>query len=134
MDASVIAPALADDESDGDRARARLRGERLLAPEILDLEVVSVVRKALFARAISDRRALQALDDLADLELERVPHRPLLARIWELHPNLTPYDAAYVALAELLDATLVTGDAPLSRAPGVNCDIERLEWTRPEDG
>jgi predicted nucleic acid-binding protein len=98
VDASVIAPALADDDEDGARARSRLQGERLTAPEVLDLEVVSVIRKAFASGALSRRRAGLALADLIDLDLERISHRPMLARIWELHENLTPYDAAYVAL------------------------------------
>ena len=126
VDASVIAPALADDDEDGERARSRLQGERLTAPEVLDLEVVSVIRKAFASGALSRRRAGLALADLIDLELERISHRQILARIWELHENLTPYDAAYVALAETIDATLVTADRRLSLAPGPRCTIEYL--------
>jgi len=122
----VIAPALADDDEDGERARSRLQGERLTAPEVLDLEVVSVIRKAFASGALSRRRAGLALADLIDLDLERISHRPMLARIWELHENLTPYDAAYVALAETIDATLVTADRRLSLAPGPRCTIEYL--------
>ena len=126
VDASVIAPALADDDADGDRARSRLRGERLTAPELLDLEVVSVIRKALLSGALTRRRAGSALADLVELKLQRASHRPMLARIWELHQNLTPYDAAYVALAEAIDATLVTADRRLSLAPGPRCTMEYL--------
>jgi len=126
VDASVIAPALADDDVDGERARSRLRGEQLMAPEVLDLEVLSVIRKALLGGALNRRRAGLALADLLDLDLERVSHRPMLARIWELCQNLTPYDAAYVALAETINATLVTADRRLSRAPGPRCTIEYL--------
>ena len=122
----MIAPALADDDEDGERARSRLQGERLTAPEVLDLEVVSVIRKAFASGALSRRRAGLALADLIDLDLERTSHRPMLARIWELHENLTPYDAAYVALAETIDATLVTADRRLSLAPGPRCTIEYL--------
>ena len=126
VDASVIAPALADDDADGDRARERLQGERLVAPELLDLEVVAVIRKALFAGVLDERRAALALADLADLDLERVSHRPLLVRIWQLHPNIMPYDAAYVALAETIEATLVTADRRLAQAPGPRCQMEYL--------
>ena len=126
VDASVIAPALADDDADGDRARERLQGERLVAPELFDLEVVAVIRKALFAGVLDERRAAIALADLADLDLERVSHRPLLVRTWELHPNITRYGAAYVALAEMIEATLVTADRRLAQAPGLRCQIERL--------
>ena len=126
VDASVISPALADDDADGERARSRLRGERLTAPELLDLEVVSVIRNAFLSGALNRRRARSALADLVDLDLERVSHRRMLTRIWELHQNLTPYDAAYVALAEATDATLVTADRRLSQAPGPRCRIEYL--------
>ncbi|MGA2531338.1 MAG: type II toxin-antitoxin system VapC family toxin [Acidimicrobiales bacterium] len=126
VDASVIAPALADDDADGDRARERLQGERLVAPELFDLEVVAVIRKALVAGVLDDRRAAIALADLADLDLERVSHRPLLVRVWELRTNITPYDAAYVALAEMIGATLLTADRRLAQAPGPQCQIEYL--------
>ncbi len=71
-------------------------------------------------------RAATAVTDLAALSLDRMPHRPLLARCWELRDNLTPYDASYVALAERLGVTLVTADARLARAPGIRCDVEVL--------
>ena len=125
-DASVVATALSDDGSDGDRARARLRGERLAAPELLDLEVASVLRGQMRAGALDARRARLALTDLRELPLQRAPHRPLLARCWELRDNFTIYDASYVALAEALGADLLTGDRRLSRAPGPRCHIELL--------
>ena len=64
--------------------------------------------------------------DLADLPLRRVAHRQLLGRCWQLRANLTVYDASYVALAELLDLVLVTGDVRLSKAPGLRCQVEVL--------
>lgn len=124
VDASVLAPALADDGPDGDLARARLLGERLLAPALVDLEVTSALRGALRAGRLADRRARQALADLDALPLVRAPHAPLLARVWELRDNLTPYDAVYVALAEALEAPLLTADARIGRAPGVRCPVE----------
>ena len=126
VDASVLATALGDDGPDGDRARARLRGERLSAPELLDLEVASVLRRQVQGGEVDIRRAALALADLAALPLRRAPHRPLLARCWELRDNLTVYDASYVALAEALDVTLLTGDGRLARAPGPRCRIEML--------
>jgi predicted nucleic acid-binding protein len=68
-------------------------------------------------------RAIQALADLALLSVSRVSHTPFLGRIWELRDNVTPYDAAYVALAEVMEAPLLTADARLSRAPGVRCEV-----------
>ncbi len=77
-------------------------------------------------RAADPRRAALALADLAALPLRRAPHRPLLIRCWELRDNLTVYDASYVALAEVLDVTLLTGDGRLARAPGLRCHVETL--------
>ena len=126
VDASVLVVALADDGPDGDRARARLQGERLSAPELVDLEVTSVLRRQVAAGAVSARRASMAIQDLVALPLQRARHRDLLARCWELRENLTIYDAAYVALAEALQADLLTGDRRLARAPGPRCRIETL--------
>jgi len=124
VDASVLVVALGDDGQDGDNARLRLRGENLAAPELIDLEVVSVLRRQVSRGELDDRRAAQALSDLVGLPLKRAPHRPLLDRCWELRGNLTAYDAAYVALAEALDSTLLTGDARLARSAGHRCKIE----------
>ncbi len=126
VDASVLAVALADDGPDGDYARARLRGERLTAPELVDLEVTSVWRRQVREGAMDARRAALALADLTALPLRRTSHRPLLARCWELRSNLTIYDASYVALAEALDVTLLTADGRLARATGPRCHFEVL--------
>jgi predicted nucleic acid-binding protein len=75
VDASVIAPAVADDEPSGDRARARLHGEHLIAPDVLDLEVTSAVRSALRTGDLDERRAGLALVDLAVLAVHRIRHR-----------------------------------------------------------
>src|SRR5205085_12188077 len=96
VDASVIVTALGDDGDDGDRVRGRLRGERLIAPHLIDLEVASAWRRLAAAGALDERRAQLALEDLRALRMERVTHRPLLSRCWELRDNLTIYDAAYV--------------------------------------
>jgi predicted nucleic acid-binding protein len=122
VDASVLAPALGGDGEDGDAARERLRDEELAAPEIIDLEVTNVWRHTL----TDERRAALALADLVELPLRRAPHLPLLARCWELRHNVTPYDAAYVALAEALDVTLVTADRRLSGAVGIRCAVDVL--------
>jgi predicted nucleic acid-binding protein len=127
VDASVLAPALADDDVEGDRARGRLVGERLVAPALIDLEVLSVVRRAARSGRLTDRRARQALADLAALALLRAPHLALLPRIWELRENLTAYDGAYVALAEAIGADLLTADGRLGGAPGLRCNVVVLD-------
>lgn len=129
VDASVLVVALADDGQDGDAARARHSGETVAAPDLVDLEVGSVIRRLHRAGSLDDRRAGQAIADLQDLPLHRAPHLPLLARCWELRDSLTPYDASYVALAEALDAQLITGDRRFARAAGLTCTIEVLTST-----
>lgn len=124
VDASILATGLADDGPDGDRVRARLRGEQLVAPHLVDLEVSSAWRRLVAVGALDERRAALAMHDLESLRLERAAHRPLLARCWELRGNLTVYDASYVALAELMRVGLLTGDARLANAPGIRCDVE----------
>ena len=124
VDASVLVVALGDDGADGRQARQRLTDETLVAPELVDIEVVSAWRRHVAAKLMLVRRAASAVMDLADLPLRRFPHQPLLHRIWELRHVVTPYDAAYIALAEALHVALVTADARLSRASGVHCEIE----------
>ena len=124
IDASVLAVALLDDGQDGDTTRRRLRGESLAAPALIDLEVLSVWRGLSRGGQLDTRRVALAFEDLQSLPMQRVDHAPLLERCWQLLENLTIYDAAYVALAEVLQATLVTGDRRLARASGPRCAIE----------
>ena len=126
VDASVIVTALGDDGPEGDRARDRLRGERLAAPHLLDLEVTSAWRRLVAGGELDERRALVALGDLHGLRVDRVRHGALLDRCWELRDNLTVYDAAYVALAEVLGVPLVTGDEKVAKASGTGCLIDVL--------
>lgn len=127
VDASVVVTALADDGDDGDRARDRLRDERLVAPHLIDLEVTSAWRRLAAAGGLDERRARLALEDLRALRMERMPHAPLLSRCWELRDNLTVYDAAYVALAEVLDVMLLTADSRLAAVPGTRCAIDLIQ-------
>lgn len=125
VDASFLASALIADDDVGERMRSRLDVEDVVcAPEIIDLEVANAWRQELLIGCISEDRSRLGLDDLASLSLIRMPHQPLLQRIWELRHNLTPYDAAYVALAESLEARLLTSDGKLARAPTPRCEIE----------
>lgn len=126
VDASVVVTALGDDGPDGDGARLRLHGERLIAPHLIDLEVVSAWRRLRAAGAMDDRRADLAIADLRALRINRVAHGPLIERCWQLRGNLTTYDAAYVALAELAGVSFVTADAQLAGAPGLGCQVELL--------
>lgn len=124
VDASVIATALGDDGAEGRKMRQRMARERLVAPELLDLEVVSAFRRLCAAGTLTTERAEAAIADLHAFRVQRVSHRALLARCWELRRNVTVYDAAYIALAESLQATLLTGDHRLTKAPGARCAFE----------
>jgi predicted nucleic acid-binding protein len=124
VDASVVVSVVGDDEAAGKHARARIAGEDLCAPHLVDLEVTAALRGRVRRGDLSEGRGLLAVHDLMDLEVTRIPHHPQLGRVWELRDNLTPYDAIYVALAELLDITLLTADRRLANAPGIPCDVE----------
>jgi predicted nucleic acid-binding protein len=99
-------------------------GQTLHAPHLLDVEVAQVIRRYAANREIDEARGRLALADLAELPLRRYPHDFLLPRIWELRNSLTAYDAAYVVLAEALDAPLLTRDRRLAAAVGHRARIE----------
>jgi predicted nucleic acid-binding protein len=96
--------------------RIYAHGESLHAPHLLDLEVAQVLRRLVREGAVSGPRADQAIKDVLDLRVTRYPHFVFLSHIWRLRDNLSAYDAAYVALAEKLGATLITRDARLASA------------------
>jgi predicted nucleic acid-binding protein len=98
--------------------------QTLHAPHLLDVEVAQVVRRYAANGEIDNDRGRAALADLADLPLHRYPHDLLLPRVWDLRSNLTAYDAVYVALAEALDAPLLTRDRRLAAAAGHHARIE----------
>ncbi len=98
--------------------------ETLHAPHLIDIEVAHVLRRYALAGEMSGERGREALEDLADLSLRRYPHEVLLPRAWELRANLTAYDAIYVALAEALDAPLLTRDRRLAGAAGHCARVE----------
>lgn len=127
LDASAVVTLLLGGSA-GAAVAARLQwapGPRR-APHVLDLEVAQTFRRLTRAGRVDDPTAAACLRDFRDLGLEYHPHGPLLPRIWELRDNLTAYDAAYVALAEALDAPLLTADARLAAAPGHRARIEVL--------
>lgn len=127
IDASVVANALADDGEDGKLTRRHLLdATELAAPDLVDVETMSVLRRRWLAGDLTARRFSAAVDDLADLAMARMPTLPLMHRAYELRANLTAYDATYVALAEHLDWVLLTADSRIARAPGVRCEVEVL--------
>jgi predicted nucleic acid-binding protein len=125
IDASALIEVLLNTPAGG-RVAERLfgRNDTLHAPHVLDLEVSQVLRRYALSGAIDAQRSRQALEDLADLPLNRYPHNIFLQRIWALRRNLTAYDAAYIALAEALRAPVVTRDGALARAPGHSARVE----------
>lgn len=99
----------------------------LHVPHLADIEVVQVLRRYARDGDLDVKEAAAALGDFRALDLQRHPHEPLLDRVWGLRQNLTAYDAVYVALAEALDATLLTCDRRLSRAPRPTIRIEVIQ-------
>lgn len=127
LDASVLANAVGDDEADGLIARATLASDPdVYVPDLADVETTGVLRRWWLAGSVDDQRFSDALQDLEALPLRRFATSPLMRRAFELRANVTPYDAAYVALAEELGCTLVTMDGRLSRAPGLRCPVQVL--------
>ena len=98
--------------------------QTLHAPHLVDVEIAQVIRRYAARGEMDDARGRAALADLADLAMQRYPHDFLLPRIWELRNNLSAYDAAYVALAEALDAPLLTRDQALAAASGHSAKVE----------
>lgn len=100
---------------------------RLYAPHLLDLEVLQVLRRLTQLHEIAVVRAEEAVQDYAALHIERAAHREFLDRVWRLRDSMTAYDAAYVALAEALDAPLLTCDGKLARSHGHRAKIELVQ-------
>ena len=121
-DASAAVAALLGSHT----ARTRLSTGPIHAPHLIDFEIVSALRRAASHGDVSDETATAALDVWREITIGRHGSVGLLARIWELRNNLTPYDAGYVALAEALGCPLVTTDGHLARAPGLRCDVHVL--------
>jgi predicted nucleic acid-binding protein len=126
LDASAAAEILLALPRAGPALRERIarHGETVHVPHVFDLEVIAVIRRHALRGVLSERRSRGALGALRDLRAMRYSHVPLQRRIWELRENVTPYDAAYLALAEALGAPLVTVDAALAAAPGARAEVE----------
>ena len=100
--------------------------ETLHAPHLLDIEVAQVVRRYVGRGMMDSARGREVIDDLLAFPIQRYPHDVLLPRVYDLRDNLTAYDAVYVALAEALEAPLVTRDVRLAQAPGHEARVELL--------
>ena len=98
----------------------------LAAPELMDAEVVAVLRRAVLREHLSEQRALAAIDDLATWRVERISHRGLAHSAWRHRHNVTAYDALYVAAARAWNASLLTADGPLSRVPGLDIPLHNV--------
>lgn len=125
VDASALVSFYAADDPRRPLVVDRLSaGHALFAPAHLDVEVASALRGLTQRSPALANAVTSALHHLARFPIRRMPIAPLLPRIWELRANVTPYDAAYVALAEQLDASLVTCDAKLAHASGIRCRLD----------
>jgi len=127
IDASVLAVFYAADDPRHDLVAERLKvGDALFAPAHLDAEVVSALRGMARRSHGLEQVVPSALAHLAGFPIRRMPLPPLLERMWELRHNITAYDAAYIALAERLDAVLITCDGRLATASGPNCTFDQI--------
>jgi predicted nucleic acid-binding protein len=127
VDASVLTAFYAADDPRRGAVVARLAvGDALVAPAHLDAEVVSALRGLASSHPVLRQMVPAALRHLAGFAIRRMPLAPLLERMWELGDNVTPYDAAYVAVAERLEAPLLTCDGKLSSASGPRCRFELI--------
>ena len=119
VDASALVDALLINGA----ARACLSEASLHAPELIDAELLSVLRRLVLTGQLAEQQALLALDTAQLLGLRRHTTRQLWPRAWQLRMNLSAYDALYVALAEQLSLPLLSGDGRLARAPGLRCQV-----------
>ena len=123
VDASAIVALVSDPGGTGQWVGQELGSRPLVAPEVMPFEVANALRRRLLAGTIDGAAAGRALERLRALPVAMFPFAQEMDRAWALRANLTMYDASYVALAELLDAPLVTLDARIARAPGVRCVV-----------
>ena len=106
------------------RERMEREDDGLHVPHLFEIEVINALRHHALRHGISESRRLELLEDLTTMSISRYAHTAMLPRIWELRDNVSAYDAAYIVLAETLEAPLVTRDARLARAPGVRAEVE----------
>jgi predicted nucleic acid-binding protein len=130
VDASAVVDLLLElPASEAVAVHIREHDHILAAPHFVDLEVLNALRRSVRSREVTAERADDAVDDLLDFTIDRYAHEALLPRIWHLRQNLCPYDAAYLALAEVLaeeTVPLLTTDAGFARAARKHSDVEVL--------
>lgn len=110
----------------GLRVSELIEGALLIAPELLDVEVLSVLRRAVLNKKLEEKRASMALEDLAEWNIDRISHTMLLHEAWRHRHNLSAYDAFYVSAARIFDVPLLTADGPLSKAPGLGIVVQNI--------
>lgn len=123
IDASALVALLADGGPAGDWVAAAVSGATLAAPHLALFEAANIFRRQTLAGRLEETEAAQAHADLIGLPLQLWPYLPLAERVWQLRHTLTVYDAAYVSLAELLGASLVTLDTRIAGATGARCHV-----------
>ena len=106
-----------------------IEGAALAAPELLDAEIVNVLRRAVLRGRLEEERALMAIDDLALWPVERLPHREFARSAWQYRHNVSAYDAFYVAVADALALPLLTADGRLSRASGLGVAVQHVRMS-----
>jgi predicted nucleic acid-binding protein len=127
VDASAVLELLLKTPAADEVARRVFEpGQEIHAPHLLDIEAAQVLRRIARSGNVAVARCRAALDVLSGLRILRHPHYPLLPRIWRLRHNLTAYDAAYIALAEALDAPLLTRDRRIAAAPGHRARVDLI--------
>jgi predicted nucleic acid-binding protein len=126
LDASVAVTALTEP---GSPAADLLSANDAVfqVPSSFDAEILSALRGLVRGGKFDHAAAADLVVDLMVFPVDRWHMSPLLPRMWELRDNLTPYDAAYVALAELTGTVLVTGDERIAAAPGARCEIQIIK-------
>lgn len=126
VDASCLYEVVAD-AALAEQVRARLAADTdQAAPHLIDAEVLGIIRRDRMLGRLDDTAARQAVDDLRAWPGERFGHRSLLERAWELRAAVRTWDALYVALAEVLEARLITLDAKMASVPGLECEIDLI--------
>jgi predicted nucleic acid-binding protein len=98
----------------------------LMAPELLHVEVLAVLRRAVLHQKLDEDRARLALDDLVAWPIDRIPHTALIPHAWQHRHNVSAYDAMYVAVARIYAVPLLTADGPLARVPALGIVVQAI--------